>query len=66
MFKKSFGRFIALASLMFALFLGVSIIQANRQPVDTEYSEKSKPAEGHSAEGFMLETLIGSILTGIR
>jgi hypothetical protein len=66
MFKRAFGRFIVIASLAFAMFFLTTVILAESQPVENERAESSAANKSDAEEGFRLETLVGSILSGIQ
>lgn len=67
MFKKTFLRLLILGSLAFTLFFVLVSAQKAREANGQDCTEAEiKAGKAHPSGEFILETIVGSILVGIK
>ncbi len=67
MFKRTFLQLVVLGCLAFTLFFGLVSAQKAREAADTDCTGTETKIENKRPSGeFILETIVGSILIGIK
>ena len=66
MFRKIFVRLVVLGTLTFALFFLLAAAEGERQIQETDSTESGVNTAEHPAGEFILETIVGSVLIGIK